>query len=88
MTTVKRTILQIMPAEGWRAVYREDDGTLTEYPLVCWALVIEDDERNDRIRYVTGIDAVENQAEFCDEAANFVRYLGPGQTADIAIAEA
>jgi hypothetical protein len=26
----KRSILQIMPAEGWVAVFQDDDGTLSE----------------------------------------------------------
>jgi hypothetical protein len=40
----KRSILQIMPAEAWVAVFQDDDGTLSEtvrVSLLAWALVRE-----------------------------------------------
>jgi hypothetical protein len=40
----KRSILQIMPAEGWVAVFQDEDGELSEtvrVPLFAWALVRE-----------------------------------------------
>jgi hypothetical protein len=38
----KRSILHMMPAEGWVAVFQDDDGELSEtvrVPLFAWALV-------------------------------------------------
>jgi hypothetical protein len=32
-------ILQIIPAEGWSAIYADGDGEIFVMPLVCWALV-------------------------------------------------
>jgi hypothetical protein len=40
----KRSILQIMPAEGWVAVFQDEDGSLSEtmrFPLFAWAIVRE-----------------------------------------------
>ena len=40
----KRSILHIMPAEGWVAVFQDEDGELSETvraPLFAWALVRE-----------------------------------------------
>jgi len=44
----KRSILQIMPAEGWVAVFQDEDGSLSEtvrVPLFAWALVREIDKK-------------------------------------------
>ena len=53
----KRSILQIMPAEGWVAVFQDDDGELSEttrVPLFAWAVV---QEINNKTAYtqVTGL---------------------------------
>ena len=48
----KRSILQIMPAEGWVAVFQDEDGSLSEtvrVPLFAWALVREIDKKKRRI---------------------------------------
>jgi len=40
----KRSIVHIMPAEGWVAVFQDEDGELSETvrtPLFAWALVRE-----------------------------------------------
>jgi hypothetical protein len=44
----KRTIFQIMPAEGWVAVFQDDDGALSEtvrVSLFAWVLVREIDKK-------------------------------------------
>lgn len=32
-------VLQMLPADGWRGVWANEDGTTWDDPLVCWALV-------------------------------------------------
>jgi hypothetical protein len=36
-------ILQIIPADGWRAVYHKDDGTPVSENVACWAVVMDQD---------------------------------------------
>lgn len=43
-------IKSIIPAPGWYAVHRTDDGTFEKTPVVCWALMQDDD-----IQYVSAI---------------------------------
>jgi hypothetical protein len=82
-------IIQIMPAaEGWRALYagRDEAGapiTVVE-PLVGWALQEEKIYPNDEKAYrsVVGLDGGDSVVEPCPEAANFVRYLRPGDNPD------
>jgi hypothetical protein len=55
----KRSILQIMPADGWVAVFsdNDDDGTLpdtTRAPLFAWAVVREIDGKK-AYTQVTGL---------------------------------
>ena len=78
-----------MPAaEGWRALYagRDEAGapiTVVE-PLVGWALQEEKIYPNDEKAYrsVVGLDGGDSVVEPCPEAANFVRYLRPGDNPD------
>lgn len=80
----RKRILQIMPAEGWRAWYKDESGTERyQDPLVCWALVeplpkdLEGltDQDPALWRYVVGIvvDA-DGESEVASEIANFSRY--------------
>lgn len=66
MTT--RTIQSIIPAEGWGAVFDDDEGQFME-PLAGWALVKEGTRT-----HVVGLIANE-AVELCDEQANFVSYI-------------
>lgn len=69
MAEIKR-IIQIMPADGWYAIYDgHDDGELWE-KLACWALV----EMNDGETEVVGMDADGYSLQPCFETSNFVRY--------------
>jgi hypothetical protein len=55
--SIKHSILQIMPAEGWVAVFQDDDGTLSEtvrVPLFAWAIVREIDKKTAHTQ-VTGL---------------------------------
>ena len=65
----KKKILQIIPAEGWQYVCKDDDGSEMVDPLVCWALVELD----------TGDRAVEGMAfgdyiDFVEDLVNFTGY--------------
>lgn len=75
MTRPKRKILQVIPAEGWFAVYKENDGSESSVRLACWALVEEtDDEFTDNV--VVGMETGYDQSvDFADTAVNFVRYV-------------
>ncbi|ALG67128.1 hypothetical protein [Beggiatoa leptomitoformis] len=35
----KRKIMQIMPADGWQAVFRDQNGADSFEPIVCFALI-------------------------------------------------
>jgi hypothetical protein len=53
----KRSILQIMPADGWVAVFQDDDGALSETVrvlLFAWAVVREIDKKTAHTQ-VTGL---------------------------------
>ena len=72
----QRTIMQIIAAEGWKAVYAIRPETnrhnpVWVSPLACWALVQEDTRR-----YVVGLDWT---VSFCDQGDNFLGYLAPGE---------
>lgn len=72
-------ILQIIPADGWNAVYairpdRNKNNPVWLAPLACWALV-----EQERARLVVGLDPT---LSFCDQGDNFLGYLAPGKKAD------
>ena len=53
----RHSIRQIMPAEGWVAVFQDDDGELSETvraPLFAWALVREIEKKTAHTQ-VTGL---------------------------------
>lgn len=71
----ERRILQIIPAEGWLAVYELGTGDVSDLRtkgLVCWALVEEMSETS-----VVGMDA--DQAAGVKEAGKFVGYARVGE---------
>ncbi len=72
----QRRIIQIVPANGWQAVYairpeqnRGNPVWVSALPL--WALVEEGDRQ-----FVIGLDST---LEFCDQGDNFLGYLSPGE---------
>ena len=65
---MEKKILQIIPADGWLAVFTNEDKTRTKFPLVCWALV--EDEHGQSVQGMYGGDYV----EFCMEISNFSEY--------------
>jgi hypothetical protein len=67
----QETIIQIMPATGWVAVY-DEAGEETAESLVCFALV-ETDEAGGKRRDVRPMRVDGKGIRFADEAANFQR---------------
>src|SRR5688572_889442 len=73
----KRSISQIMPTEGWVAVFQDDDGTLSEtvrVPLFAWAIVREIDKKTAHTQ-VTGLH-IDDEGQICEScwSAGFLRY--------------
>jgi hypothetical protein len=75
-----RQLVQIIPAEGWRAVLagrlRTGGVVLRDKPLACWALV-EDRDEDGAWRDVVGLTA-DGDVEECDLKGGFVGYLREG----------
>jgi hypothetical protein len=61
-------ILQIMPADGWSALFEDEDSI----PLVCFALVQDVDENGSPVSSVRPMACVDAAIGFCDEYANYV----------------
>ncbi|MCS6329239.1 MAG: hypothetical protein H8K06_19460 [Nitrospira sp.] len=75
----ERKILQIIPANGWNALYairpkENKNDPVWVSPLACWALV-----QQENVRYVVGLDCT---LSFCDQGDNFLGYLAPGMPSD------
>lgn len=73
----KRSILQIMPAEGWVAVFQDEDGELSETvraPLFAWAVVREIDKKTASTQ-VTGL-FIDDEGQVCEACwcEGFLRY--------------
>ena len=68
-----RIISQIIPATGWYARYKLDDGSISEEPLACWALVAEENAEASGVFGMYGGDFV----DFCENASTFDGYVGP-----------
>ncbi|GGA19190.1 hypothetical protein [Dyella nitratireducens] len=64
-------ILQILPGNGWVAVY-DESGEESAAPLVCFALVETLDNGN-KTQDVRPMCADGKRIVFADDAANFVR---------------
>jgi hypothetical protein len=73
----KRSILHMMPAEGWVAVFQDEDGELSEtvrVPLFAWALVREIEKKTAQTQ-VTGLHMDdEGQIRVSCWSEGFVRY--------------
>jgi len=78
-----RKILQIMPAQGWRAIYRNEVTGCSsdiELPVACFALIEEAVDGDMGHRIVPMIAT----GEICDdaEADNYEGCVGPGFSKD------
>jgi hypothetical protein len=72
-----RSLLQIMPADGWVAVFQDEDGELSEtvrVPLFAWALVREIAKKTAHTQ-VTGMH-MDDEGQICVScwSAGFLRY--------------
>ena len=67
--TDESKILQIMPADGWSALFEDEDSI----PLVCFALVQDIDENGSPVSSVRPMVCVDEVIGFCDE---YETYLG------------
>ena len=66
----KRSILHMMPAEGWVAVFQDEDESLSEtvrVPLFAWAVVREIDKKT-AYTQVTGL-YIDDQGQICEAGA-------------------
>jgi hypothetical protein len=64
-------ILQIMPAEGWYAVYKWENGDSDMNRITCWGLV----EWEDGDRTVEGVEVDDGETHLCVEYSGFRHYL-------------
>ena len=73
----KRSILQIMPADGWVAVFQDEAGSLSEttrVPVFAWAVVREIDKKTASTQ-VTGLHMDdEGQIREACWSEGFLRY--------------
>lgn len=73
-TVKKRRIVQIIPADDWWAEYKlgdDESSAIVSEPLVCWALV----EDEDGFRHVVGIvDHGDGVTDLVDMVENFEKY--------------
>jgi hypothetical protein len=78
MVIQKCSIVQIIPASGWKAVWEDvDSEEESEFvaPLVCWALMEDPDGQ----RFITGLNAEPGaSAGFVAADDNFKGYISPG----------
>ena len=64
-------IIGITQATGWVSVFKEDDGSLTRYPVSVWAIV--EDEFEDT-RVVGMSQSMERFIDEDDNSSNFLRW--------------
>ena len=87
----ERQIVQIMPAEGWNAVFVDrlpsGEYKLSSEPLACWALVEDEAKDYDRPRrQVVGLAAralARPEMSDCGICNNFVAYLRDGEDIEV-----
>jgi hypothetical protein len=74
----QRTIVQIIPADGWSATYRPDEPeSEILVPLVCWALVELRPARTGEAVVVLGMIADGKGTGFADSVPGFTKYAEP-----------
>lgn len=60
-------ILQIIPADGWEAMFEDEDSV----PVVCFALVQAIDEQGAMSTDVRPMASLGEAIEFCDDYPNY-----------------
>lgn len=67
-------IVQIMPAVGWFARYKWDDGEEDENPIVCWALV-EWENKGEPFYTVEGVENEDGESHLCCVYSGLIGYV-------------
>ena len=67
MSDVKERILQILPAEGWEAMFEDEDNVT----VICFALVETIDEEGGVSTAVRPMASIGTDIDFCDDYPNF-----------------
>lgn len=67
MSEAKERILQLLPAEGWEAMFEDEDNVA----VVCFALVESTDEAGEVSSAVRPMAGIGNAIEFCDDYPNY-----------------
>jgi hypothetical protein len=81
-----RRFLQLLPVDGYRAVYQNQDGSLATQPVVCFAIVEEIEESGGTHILSCVVAMVLSPAGGlvpADEVDHFVGVIDPGQTPDV-----
>lgn len=65
-------ILQIIPADGWCALYKDEHEMLL-VPLICFALI----EENNNVQRIVGMCCDDIYIGVADTSSNFAGYLKP-----------
>ena len=67
MSDAMAKILQIIPADGWEAMFEDEDSV----PVVCFALVQSTDEQGAASTEVRPMASLGEAIEFCDDYPNY-----------------
>jgi hypothetical protein len=67
MSAAKERILQLLPAEGWEAMFEDEDNVT----VICFALVETVDEEGTVSSAVRPMASIGTDIEFCDDYPNF-----------------
>ena len=67
MSEAAEKIIQIISADGWEAMFEDEDNV----PVVCFALVQSTDEEGGSSSEVRPMASIGDAIEFCDAYPNF-----------------
>ena len=67
MSEAKERILQLLPAEGWEAMFEDEDNVA----VICFALVESVDEEGKVSSAVRPMASIGAEIEFCDDYPNY-----------------
>lgn len=76
MSTETNPVVAALPGGGWRARFKEDDGSRHVWPIVCWLV------RADGSCTPVDVDCYGIQGD-PTESSNFDRLLGPDDADDV-----
>lgn len=68
MSEATEKILQIIPADGWEAMFEDEDSV----PVVCFALAQSTDEQGAVSTEVRPMVSLGDSIEFCDDYPNYM----------------